>query len=297
MHLDNRQIKEILTSGNYVEPEDLAAAEKYSAQRHVPLTDYLFTKGLLSTDILGQAIAEYHGMTFADLSSAPPARDQVLRIPEDVAREYRAVLYKEEKKRVVVATDEPTQGAALKSVLKKTFAGKTVEVAFALARDMDLALTHYRQELGIRFTEIMKTHDRVAPQLFEAMVDDALAAGASDIHIEPQDTEVVVRFRVDGILHEVGRIPKPFTKDCSTVSRFRRACALTSIPPHRTGRSDLRRTVHGWTCASRSSRRWTAKRWRSVCSRIMSAVLRWRTSGFPREIRNCSSKRQKCRSA
>ena len=59
-----------------------------------------------------------------------------------------------------------------------------------------------------RFSEIVSSQTRVAPEIIDEIVSDALAFKASDIHFEPQEKEVVVRFRVDGVLQEAGRVSK-----------------------------------------------------------------------------------------
>ncbi|MCX6779857.1 MAG: GspE/PulE family protein [Candidatus Magasanikbacteria bacterium] len=59
-------------------------------------------------------------------------------------------------------------------------------------------------------SDIIKQQKRIAPEIIEQIVDDASAYRASDIHIEPQDKEVIVRFRIDGVMQEAGRIPKEY---------------------------------------------------------------------------------------
>lgn len=64
--------------------------------------------------------------------------------------------------------------------------------------------------LDTRFQRIIQTQQRVAPEIIHEIVSDALSFSASDIHFEPQEHEVVVRFRVDGLLQEAGRIPRQY---------------------------------------------------------------------------------------
>ena len=94
------------------------------------------------------------------------------------------------------------------SELQKLFPGKKIILAYSLAEDIDAVFIHYRKPLATRFSEIIKKQKLVAPSLIDEIIDDALAFRASDVHFEPQEKEVVVRFRVDGVLREAGRIPK-----------------------------------------------------------------------------------------
>lgn len=205
--MDDTKIKEILLKGAYVTAEDLANAEKYADTYHTLLVDYLMTEGLITKDLLGQAIAESYGVSYADLNSHQPSAEQVLKIPEEVATKLRVVLFREELKQITVTTDNPSQeGMAID--LKKLFPKKKIIFVYSLSEDIDTAFIHYRKPLETRFSEIIKKQKVVAPSIIDAITDDALAFRASDIHFEPQEKEVLVRFRVDGVLREAGRIPK-----------------------------------------------------------------------------------------
>jgi type II secretory ATPase GspE/PulE/Tfp pilus assembly ATPase PilB-like protein len=68
----------------------------------------------------------------------------------------------------------------------------------------------YRSNIGQRFKKIIDKHERVAPELVEEIIADAVAYKASDIHFEPQDDFVLVRFRVDGVLQEAGTLPHEY---------------------------------------------------------------------------------------
>jgi type II secretory ATPase GspE/PulE/Tfp pilus assembly ATPase PilB-like protein len=81
---------------------------------------------------------------------------------------------------------------------------------YSLPQDIDSALLNYRRTLGTRFAEIIKSSDRVAPEIIDEIIADAVTYRSSDIHFEPEEKEVVIRFRVDGVLREAGRIPLPF---------------------------------------------------------------------------------------
>ena len=79
MTFNTNKVKEILLAGNYISSKDLAQAEIQSASRHVSLVDYLLSSRIITNDLLGQAIAEYFKVDYADLNSNPPEASQVLR--------------------------------------------------------------------------------------------------------------------------------------------------------------------------------------------------------------------------
>lgn len=207
--MDNKKIKEILLKGNYVTENNLLKAEKYAGAHRTSIVDYLLSEGMINKDLLGQAMAEHFKVTYADLNSNPPAAQQVQKIPEEIANKFRAVIFKENSGGIVIATDNPKQEDFFE-VFGKLFPGIRIEQAYSLAEDIESNFVHYHKALETRFNRIIETEQRVAPEIIDEIISDALAFNASDIHFEPQEREVVIRFRVDGILHEAGRIPKKY---------------------------------------------------------------------------------------
>src|SRR3989339_1063372 len=209
MKFDDKTIKDILLKENYITEEDVKSAEDFAKTHHASFIEYLLQENLITKDLLGQAIAESFKVSYADLNSAPPTPEQVKKIPEDIAKKYRAVIFSEEKYKIVIATDTPDDKNLLPE-LTKLFAGKSLSVAYSLTEDIDASFVNYQKSLETRFSKIIESKGRVAPELLEEIFEDALVFHSSDIHFEPQRKEVLVRFRVDGVLHEAGRIPKEY---------------------------------------------------------------------------------------
>jgi type IV pilus assembly protein PilB len=209
MNVDQGKIVEILLRQNYVTAEDIKRAEDYLKTHEISLVDYLISSEIITKDLLGQAIAESWGIPYADLNSSQPSPEQVMKISEDLAREKRVVVFKLEKDRVIIATDTPGQ-KNLALDLGKIFVGKKIIIAYSLPDDINDALVSYRKSLETRFTKIIEKNKRVAPEILDEMLSDVLAFKASDVHFEPEEKEVVVRFRVDGVLQEAGRLPREY---------------------------------------------------------------------------------------
>ena len=107
LSLKDQKIKDILLRGNYVTAGDIQKAEEFAKVRRTSIVNYLLEKGLITRGVLGQSLAQAFGVTFSDLSLNQPAREQVLKIPAALAEKYRAVVFREDGKSVVVATDNP----------------------------------------------------------------------------------------------------------------------------------------------------------------------------------------------
>lgn len=207
--IDDQKLKQILLRQHYVSEDNLKEAESFAKSHHVSIIDYLLNQGLVTKDLIGQSIAEAFGVHYADLNSNSPSREMVLKIPETIAKKYYVALFTEDDKEAVVATDRlPVE--ELLSQLKKIFPGKKITFAYSLPEDIEVLFVHYLKPLETRFAEIIRMQKRMAPEIIIQIFDDALAYRASDIHFEPLEKEILVRFRVDGVLREAGRLPKKY---------------------------------------------------------------------------------------
>ncbi|HSW98310.1 MAG TPA: GspE/PulE family protein [Candidatus Saccharimonadales bacterium] len=201
------RIKELLLKESYISPEDSAAAEG-SAKDSNGYIDYLIREGVLSKALLGQALGEGYKLPFADLEAYPPAKDLVLLVPEAMARNLRVVAVKKDDAGMQVATDSPDKLDPHQ--LLTLFPGKKVRLAYTLPEYLDAAYELYEQPLATRFSKIINESNRVAPEVVDEIIKDALGFRASDIHFEPRGEHVDVRFRVDGALREAGQLPKEY---------------------------------------------------------------------------------------
>src|SRR3989338_746961 len=209
MKFDDKTLQRILLKKNYIKQEDIQNADDFTKTSHASFVDYLLQANLITKDLLGQAIAESFEVPYVDLNSTQSTPLQVQKIPEEIAKKYHALVSAEEKKKILVTTDDPEEPKLLPA-LKKLFPGKNISIAYSLPEDIEANFVHYQKPLETRFSKILEKKGRIAPELLEEIFDDALLYHASDIHFEPRQKDVLVRFRVDGVLYEAGRIPKEY---------------------------------------------------------------------------------------
>lgn len=208
MNIDNKKLAKVLLEGNYLSEKDIKQVSDIVSKNDTSLAEYLVDYGVVTKDIIGQAIAESFDIPYADLNSNPPSKEQAQEIPEAVARKFHCVLFEVEKnKRVVVATDNPQQ-KELQSELKQIFPNLKVVIAYSLTEDIEDVFLYYQKPLETRFSKIIAGKQHVALEILEEIFKDAQVFHASDIHFEPRTQSVVVRFRIDGVLHEAGHLPK-----------------------------------------------------------------------------------------
>lgn len=110
---------------------------------------------------------------------------------------------------MVVATDDPLN-KDLRKEIETIFLNKKIKITFSLSNEIDTVFANYQQALKTKFSKIIESKGRIAPEILDQIFEDALLLKASDIHCEPQEKKVIVRFRIDGILHDAGEIPNEY---------------------------------------------------------------------------------------
>jgi type II secretory ATPase GspE/PulE/Tfp pilus assembly ATPase PilB-like protein len=201
------KIKTVLLKESYISESDSAQAEKASHDSAGYL-DFLIRQELLSKALLGQALAEGYHLPFADFAINAAIKERVQLISEQEARAQRLVVVEANDNGVLVATDQPEKINPPK--VKQLFPGQKVRLAYTLPEYVDQSYELYEQPLITRFSQIISNSKRIAPEIVDEIIKDALNFRASDIHFEPRGTTVMVRFRVDGLLREAGELPKEY---------------------------------------------------------------------------------------
>ncbi len=228
MALTDTDLGNILVAQNYLAQQELESALADAAKLHVSLVSILTERGLISDQLLCNALAEHYQLPLVDLLGHPPEQDVLELLPETTARQLQAVVLErtEDGLRVVVADPQlPNLESELRRALGLAAAKDEEEIAkpktkaniaytgtltmgFAPASHIERILHRYRKPLTTRFQQILKSQQAVAPEILLEIIDEASELRASDIHFEPQGATTVIRFRVDGVMHEAGRMPK-----------------------------------------------------------------------------------------
>ena len=206
--MTNDEIKKILLEGNYITLEDSDRAEK-NMSKGGSLVDYLIDQGIITVSILGQATAEFFQVPYTNLGSYPLSKNDIIKIPEETAKKFKVVVVTDSPDEVVIATDNPKEPELTKA-LELIFKKKKITITYALPEAIANLFVAYQKPLETRFSKIIEGNTRIAPEIIDEIIGDAINLNASDIHIEPLTDEVVIRFRIDGVMQEAGRIKKQF---------------------------------------------------------------------------------------
>ena len=220
-----KQLGDILLEGGLVTHEQLAGAVEEQQKLGRSLGRVLVDRGVLSEGQLVAALATQIGMKFVDLSDYPVDGSAVAKISDSVARRHTALPIGYEDGKLVVAMADPANVFALDDI--RSLTGLEVRPVVATRPDVIAAINKYHRgdaelddltsvmDVGVEEDDLSKVKEIVedAPivKFVNLLITQAIQDRASDIHIEPTERDLRVRFRIDGVLHEVMRSPKTIT--------------------------------------------------------------------------------------
>ncbi len=215
MNLSNEQLA-LLVSQSNIDQAKLASAVEFAKSANVPLSAALVEKEVLSDEQLGTIVAAYYKVPFIELSKSTIMEDVFHIVPEKVARKQSAIAFARDSTGIKIAMSDPTNLSIVEMVAKKT--GQQVMIHYATERDIENTLQVYKKVLQKTIDELLKEDIKKATtsvyddlpiaKIVDVLIDAAYQDKASDIHIEPEENNSLIRFRIDGVLHEVLRVPK-----------------------------------------------------------------------------------------
>ena len=268
MAREKRKFGDILLKRNLLSQEQLSEAETTAAQRGMSLAEALIVTGYVTAEEIGEALAEQHGMRFVDLTQMSIPNYLAERVPESVARENTVVPVEEdiEDGRLVIAIPNPEAFDTIEKV--QFILNRPVETVLSLKEQIQTAINRlYGQkeeqsvdsilvdatETVIDFTSVEAEatakedaeEANTAPivRLVHYLISEAVQLRASDIHIEPFEDRIRVRYRIDGSLVERDNIPKRM--HASVMSRIKILSTLDIAERRRTQDGRIKITAGG----------------------------------------------------
>ncbi|MDD3646953.1 MAG: GspE/PulE family protein [Candidatus Dojkabacteria bacterium] len=216
MKFTNRELKELIEEGGVLETSVLRSLLKEADKKSIDLQDYLVEKNLLTDEQIGQLIAAKLDVPFATLQKKSVDEKVLNIIPKVLAQKQKAIAFEEDKYTLKVASPNPLNIQFFHVLQKKT--GKDVVPYYITERDFKNSLNKYKQGLYAEFDDLIKqtinkasreeSSETPIVEMLNLILDYAHENTASDIHIEPTEEEVLIRFRIDGILHTIIKMPK-----------------------------------------------------------------------------------------
>lgn len=215
MLLPDIQIQQLLLQSGLVDAKTMRDVLIFAANGRIPLQQAVIEKDVIADDKLGLLIANYLKYPFVTLSKLTISEGVYRIVPERLARKYKAIVFAKDTDGIKLATADPVNTKIAETIAKKT--QQKVSVYLATERDIDGVLQLYRKDLQQTFDELLQDEiTRTATTMDEApiakivdlLITYAYRDKASDVHIESEEKNSLVRFRIDGILHDVLYVDK-----------------------------------------------------------------------------------------
>lgn len=231
MHTDLVRLQAFLVDSGLVSKPDLELATQDAAARSLSLCDVLISQGKISEDEWRKAQAYVLGIPFVSLQGQKIDLSVLSVIPEPVARKHNIIAYKRSDTALEVAMLDPEDLKAIEFIKKSV--GLRILPRLTDTESMRSALVQYQKSLKAEFGDIIQKEakavktltESVTPEegenelkkmaedlpvvrIIDTLLSHAVVQKASDIHIEQYEDEVVIRYRIDGILHDAMMLPK-----------------------------------------------------------------------------------------
>jgi len=225
MRISDVITEKLLARTSAATPEQITALKEESAHLRRPMQYLVIEKELISEKSLIQAWADYAQIPYIELDPRDIPSDILNKIPERIARQYNVVLFKIDKEGVQhLAMEDPDDVQAVNFIQKEI--GENIQIYVAPKENILAALENYRGDVNQELNEVIDiqredggadsttvTEEDVAEdspiaQTVNLLLEYAIRSHASDIHIEPREEYVQIRYRIDGVLKEVNRLPK-----------------------------------------------------------------------------------------
>jgi len=215
-------LRQILTNSGYISQEQYDAALKTAQDLGQSITDILLFRGLITEEALGKLVAEYYQVPYISLKNQTIPPEVLSLIPEKTAASFHMIPFAHRDGQLYLAMENPHDIEALE--FAKRSANLDISPYYTTLSDITKALGQYKQNIKAEFKKIIKDNVEEAQssqpdadpnaielpvtRILDTLLEYAYAEGASDIHLEALEDNVVVRFRIDGILRDMIELPK-----------------------------------------------------------------------------------------
>jgi len=228
MRISDITLETVLGRAKLVSPEQLTTLKEEAERSKRPLQDVVLDQRIADEKTIVKAFAEYTDIPYIEVDPRTVDKEILQLIPERVARQYMAVIFKVDEEGVHhLAMEDPDDVQAVNFIQKEI--GTNSRIYIAIHDNILSVLDLYRGDVNKELNKVIDTQrdsdettisaadaaseqdiseDSPIAQTVNLLLEYAIRSHASDIHIEPREDYVQVRYRIDGMLKEVNRLPR-----------------------------------------------------------------------------------------
>jgi type IV pilus assembly protein PilB len=215
-------LKKLIVNSNLVAKTDLQLAYTTSQHLGCSIADVLLGRDLITEEGLGNILSKHYEVKFVDLAQINIPKKILIQIPESLAAERGVIAFDKKKSSVSLAMEDPKDLDAIELVRKTIGGGTRIIPHVATTNGIKIGLKLYKtttRKDGEDTPELTEPETTSAVTLIDKIVEDAIREDASDIHFESLSERFLVRFRIDGVLHD--RMALPQDMHASLIARIK----------------------------------------------------------------------------
>lgn len=224
MRISDETLVKLLKKGGIAIEDQLDALKEESVRLSKSLQDLVLEKQIITETDLKKIFSEYADIPYIEIDPKDIPQDVLNKIPERIARQYNAVVFKVDDDGIVhLAMDDPDDVQAVSFIEKEI--GENTRIYIATHDNILQCLENYRGDVNEELNEVIDiqredtgeaqqvseaevAEDSPIAQTVNLLLEYAIRSQASDIHIEPRENFVQIRYRIDGVLKEVNQLPR-----------------------------------------------------------------------------------------
>ena len=224
MRIPDALAEKLLKNLPNIKPEEITNLQQQAISNKQSLQETAIKGNLISEQEFTKLYAKEIDIPYVEVIPKEIPQDTLQAIPERIARQYKVISFGEDEHgNKLLAMEDPDDIEAV-DLLQKQLGGK-VKIHIAPAQNIQGALDQYRGNISTELTKVISTQegeeeaekevnieelseDSPIAQTVNLLIEYAIKAGASDIHIEPRENYVLIRYRVDGVLREANKLPR-----------------------------------------------------------------------------------------
>ncbi|TRZ64690.1 MAG: type II/IV secretion system protein [Spirochaetia bacterium] len=224
LQIPNQKLKEILIKEDLISAENFDKLAVESKRMGQNMADVLISQGVIKPNYFYTLVAKYVGVELVNLGGQAIEEKTLRKLSEDLARQKRALIFKEESDGTLsVAMEDPSDLATIE-FLEKNLKVK-IKPFLVTSDDLNRGFAFYGRHLTEDFKQIIEENIQASLRkkigdvkeaakdvpivaIIDNILSYAISLQASDIHIEILESLILIRYRIDGVLHEIIRMPK-----------------------------------------------------------------------------------------
>lgn len=209
MLITDEQLKDLVLKTKLLDEANFNKIQEYAKSSGISLSEGLIEKNVLTDEKLGLLISNFLKLPFIVLKKTSVSPEVFQIVPERIAKKNKVIAFARDKDGLKLAMADPRNMELITHLSKKT--KEKIIPYFATEKDISNTFQIYRKDLQKNFDELFKSavlEELPTTKIVDMLIYYAYQDKASDIHIEPLESLSLIRFRIDGILHDVLNLPK-----------------------------------------------------------------------------------------